>query len=379
MTDFAEPTSLTLDTEPTSPASGGGQPPMEQVMEPVKEEPRKPESVRDSLEKAAKSVNEKEAAATKEEKVEQATKEDSEKPADEPKAEEAAEDKPKAADAQEGDKTEAKPSEGKARIEPPARLLPKHRELWKSVPHELRAELVRLSDEDASERTRLTEHTQRYAEVAEFDDLARQNGGSLRQSIERIHHLENLLQQNPVAALNQIVLQSGLRKNDGQPLSFIELAHAVTRMEQGQYAQMINQPQQQQRPQENPEVAQLKAQMADMQKQHIEATVIGPFKNDHPRYDELELHIATILNSGMIPQSLSPDQKLAHAYDMADRLYPAQQDDVKAPDTERGGTSTSKSIKSTPGSVSDRTETNDKGKSIKDLLEDELRKSRLRG
>lgn len=369
MTDFAEtpsePLSTQIDTEAAPAASGGGRT--------TEVEPFKRESVRDSLDKAAKSV--KDEAEPKPEKVEEKPEE---KPEAEPKAEEAAQEKPKAADAQES-KDEPKPSEGRKHIEAPARLLPKHRELWKSVPHELRAELVRLNEEDAGQITQAKETTERYAEIREYDDLARQNGGSLKQSLERVRQLEDMMSENPIAALNQILLQAGPRKADGQPMSLFELASAITQAGPQGYQQMVQQ--QPQQPKEDPRIAQYEQQLIQMQHQQIMTNIIEPFKASHPRYDELEPYIASFLKTDIIPQSLSSDQRLAHAYDMADRLYPTQQEDVKAPDADdRGGTSTaSKSIKSTPGSFTDTFSDGDRKVSIREAIERAGKKVALRG
>src|SRR3546814_19579152 len=98
-------------------------------------------------------------------------------------------------------------------------------------------------------------------------------------------------------------------------------------------------------------------------------SIIDPFKRDHPRYAELEQDIAFFLQSGKIPTSLSPSDRLAAAYDMAERINPPSHAEHRAADIDglepdrRADTAFrgSKSIKSAPGSVSEDTEVTDKG------------------
>lgn len=373
MTDLAtaDPNPSTVIDDMPAPAASGGGAPSVPAEEPKDE---KPISIRDSLEKAAKDV------ASKPDPEAETPKD--EKPEVKPKAEEVAKEEPKAEGAQEGEAEEPKPSEGKKpSVEPPARLLPKHRDLWKHVPHDLRVELDRLSKEDEGERTRLTEQTQRYSEVAEFDELARSNGGSLKQSLERVRALEDMMGQNPIAALNQILLQAGPRKPDGQPYSLFEIASAIAQGGPQQYQQLVQQQPQRQQSQADPRVQQLEQEVATMRVAQLQNQIIEPFKAAHPRYDELSPYIASFLETDIVPKSLSPDQRLAHAYDMAERLYPVQQDTkIEANDTDRGGMSNgSKSIKSTPGSVSDSYDDGNRKVSIRDAIEAAAKKQALRG
>src|SRR3546814_5650354 len=74
------------------------------------------------------------------------------------------------------------------------------------------------------------------------------------------------------------------------------------------------QPQQQQA-QDDPRIAQLQQTIVQMQEQQLAATIIDPFKRDHPRYAELEQDIAFFLQSGKIPTSLSPsDRQIVRAH-----------------------------------------------------------------
>src|SRR3546814_3093057 len=99
------------------------------------------------------------------------------------------------------------------------------------------------------------------------------------------------------------------------------------------YQQMMAQAQQpqQQQAQDDPRIAQLQQTIVQVQEQQLAATIIDPFKRDHPRYAELEQDIAFFLQSGKIPTSLSPSDRLSAAYDKAERINPPSHADRKNP------------------------------------------------
>jgi len=70
----------------------------------------------------------------------------------------------------------------------------------------------------------------------------------------------------------------------------------------------------------------LSAQLENMNREKVESevhnSIIAPFRAEHPRYAELEPQMATILQSGLVPENLTPRQRLETAYDMAERLSP---------------------------------------------------------
>src|SRR3546814_16029092 len=68
-------------------------------------------------------------------------------------------------------------------------------------------------------------------QIREYDELAARNGVDLRQTLAEVKHLEDLMEANPLAALNAILLRSGPRKADGQPVSLFEMAaHIVQKI-----------------------------------------------------------------------------------------------------------------------------------------------------
>lgn len=357
-----ETLSTTIDTDPGPSAAGAGVP---KLAEPVND-------ARDDVAAAFKEADE--AAKVDEKPVD---KPDDKPKVDEKSAEKAVE-KPEAkaddkaaekAPVKDAEKPDAEPDDSKdekaeqksRHPDAPSKFLPRAKELWRNTPNEVKAEVDRVLREHGEEVGTLRKATERYEAIREFDELAQRNGRDLRDSLTRINQIENMMQANPIAGLNAILMEVGPRKADGQPFSLMEVAQFLQQQGPQGYQQIVSrQPQQQQQQAGNPEVEQLKQQIEQMQIQQASREIVEPFKAAHPRYDELQEDIAFFLQSGKIPAGLSPSDRLAAAYDMAERINPSSSvrpatDDEpptdRRADTDFGGSA--KSIKSSPGSVSE--------------------------
>ena len=398
MTDLATteaPVSTTLEINEPANVSGGGTPR-------IPEEPAKEPSLRDTIAAAAKESAKEESAPdadTDKDDSKAAGKAEAtkgpEKPQDGKEADAKAEDTkepakaaerapdgkfaPKQAEEQDT-KPEPKPT---GHIEPPKNFLPDAKETWRNTPRAVQRDVSNAIKQHEAEVAQYREVAERFAPLREFDELVRANGrAGLHETLAEVKQLEDMMSSNPIAALNQVLMRAGPRKPDGQAYSLYEVAQAVVNSGQDNYHQTVSQAsQQQQQPQEDPRVAQLEQQLAQVQHQQLAATVIDPFKADHPRYDELQEDIAFFLRSGKIPTSLSPHDRLEAAYDMAARINPASHDnDAAEPQASpeprnRAVTdlSGSKSIKSAPGAVSADMEP-DRGGSTRELLMQEMRR-----
>lgn len=359
----AETLSTTIDTEASPSAAGAGMPKIA--------EPDTPISARDDMAAAFKEADEAakpEAKDDKAGKVEPNAK-DAEKA---PVVKEEAKAEPDKVEAKDGEgeeksdpeKTEAKDETKSDRRHPdaPAKFMPRAKELWRNTPNEVKAEVDRVLREAEEETIRVRETTERYEAIRPYDELARQNGrAGIHESLEEVRQLEDLMQQNPIAALNRILMQAGPRKADGQPVSLFEMANHIVQQGPQGYQQMVaQQPQRQQ--QANPEVANLRAELAEIKVQQAAKDIIEPFAAKNPRYHELQDDIAFFLQSGKIPAGLSPTDRLAHAYDMAERINPSstvRTATADEPPTDRRAADfdgSAKSIKSSPGSVSEDVE-----------------------
>lgn len=354
----------------TTPGSGGGAPNLR-------------DTVADAVAKASEAADKADTAAKEEEPADAADKGDdktkgaeaSEKPAkgkgaedakEVPKAPERAADgkfqgKEKAEDvpAAAAPKTEESDT-GKRHIEAPAKFLPDAKETWRNTPRAVQRDVENAFREHEAEVTKYREAAERYEPIREFDELVRQNGrAGVHETLAEVKQLEDLMGTNPVAAVNHILQRAGPRKPDGSPVSLREFVQAVAQMDQQTYNRAVQPPQAQQQPQnDNTEVSQLRAEMAQLRAEQVAASVIAPFKATHPRYDELQGDIAFFLKSDKVPDSLSPHERLEAAYDMAVRINPASHDPEPAraqadPASDRRADepSAATSIKTAPGAV----------------------------
>lgn len=392
MEDLATaPLSTVLDAEPSPSPTGGGQ-------MSLSEPEAAPKSLREDIEAAFKEADQpkEEGDDPKPDKVDQPEKgekakdEGAEKPEaekSEPKEEKKPQDraadgkfaaKPDEAE-QPKDGEDKRPTQVEQGItQAPRTFLPDAKEKWANTPRAVQRDVENLIKEAEARDEQHRETTQRYDRLRDFDDLARSNGRDLRESLQQVHQFENMMSRNPVSALNMALMQVGPRKADGQPYSIYEVAQFVVQQGPEGYQQMMAQGQQTSQQQANdPRVEQLEQQLREMKVQTLTAQVIEPFKAQHPRYDELADDIALFLQSGKIPQTLSLHDRLAAAYDMAERVNPSSHV-LQAPDNDQGpGTdrradadfSGSKSIKSSPGSITETVDDQAKsGESIRDSI-----------
>lgn len=389
----AETLSTTLDTDAGPSAAGGGQ--VAEVAAPV--------SVRADLEAAFMEDAAKAPAAEKQAEPEKAPEDgkapdekqdkadkapeakDAKDAKDQPKPEDAKTERQRAEDGKfaRSEQREGEHREGKRFVEAPKNFLPAARDVWRNTPHAVQTEVARLVQEHEQTSEQTKQAVERYESLRHYDEVAKGNGRDLRESLERMSHVETLLQKNPLAGLNAILMEIGPRKADGQPFSLYEVAQFVSQQEPQSYQQMVAQGQEPPQPKEDPRIAQLQQQLAQVQEQTAQQTIIEPFARANPRYAELEQDIAFFLQSGKVPTSLSPYDRLAAAYDMAERINPPSHvgdqaaDGRGLADTRRADDdfSGSKSIKSSPGSVTETYDPEAKpGESIRDSLRAEARR-----
>lgn len=393
-----ETSSTTLDPGAVTPtAAGGGTPTI----------PNEAPSLRDSIEAAVKEVSqpevkdgetakpdkgaEPENGQAKPEKATEKLQADKaeEKPKEPAKTPDRAPDGKFSAKTDGGDGEKAEPGDQPTQVKQgtshaPARFLPDAKEKWANTPRPVQRDVENLIREREADVERYRETSERYERLRDFDELARSNGRELRESLEQVHQFENMMRQNPIAALNMALMEVGPRKGDGQPYSLFEVAQAVVQNGPEGYQRMMAQASQPQQQQEDPRVVQLQQQLRDVKMQSLTEQVIEPFRASHPRYDELADDIALFLQSGKIPATLSLHDRLAAAYDMAERVNPSSHAESQAsndpgpdPDTRRADPnfSGSKSIKSAPGSVTPDEEP-ERGGSIREQLERAIRTQR---
>lgn len=342
MTDETLNESLsTLITESTAIGTGGGTPPPDQAQ--AEDQADDKISIADVIRKEAKAQD---AAAKEEKKAEKAEPAPEDKAEaksgeqkTEVKAEAAAKEKEVAAEkpdeAGEGETAKAAQSEGKAdRI--PSRLLPKEREVWANVPNAVKAAWQRMETEHSEVAQKYEAAAKFHEELREYDEMAKAANTNIKTALDRYVAMDKRIAANFGEGVAEIARSFG--KNPTEAVAQFMRAAGVTPQQLGAYLQgqpaQPAQAQAQAQPKVDPvaaralqEVAQLKqmlqTQKVEQRQSQIVNEVVTPFASSHPRFAELQDDIAMFLNSGKIPTSLSPVERLEVAYDMAERINPA--------------------------------------------------------
>lgn len=238
----------------------------------------------------------------------------------------------KGATGQEG--SERRTSEGR-HPEPPARFLPEARAKWANVPNEVKAEFHRVSQEYEAETQQFKASHERYAQLKQFDDLARSNGRDLRESLTKVNEIENAMQRNPIAGLDAVLREVGPRKSDGSPLTIMDVAQYLTQNPQSYQPgapapQASHQPAQ---PQPNPEIARLTEQVNALVANQTILPVVEKFSEGKPDFEALSDTIEKILSEGIVDRlygtGLSLEQKLSEAYRIAGGQGPSSRSDTE--------------------------------------------------
>ncbi|WP_051767913.1 hypothetical protein [Sphingobium sp. DC-2] len=247
-----------------------------------------------------------------------------------------------------------------SQIQAPDKFIPSAKDVWRNVPGEVKGEIARVLKEHESEIQGAREF---IAPLVKYHQMAQQSGTTLDQALDRYVKMEQALRQDPAHGFRALL--ENMEMQPQEAIAQILRAFNVNpqqlaeHMAQQPHAYMAQAPRQPQQKPEDPRVGQLQEQLAQERANTLRTTVIEPFAASHPRYAELERDIAFFLQSGRIPQSLSLNERLEVAYDMAARINPASnvsepsaRDDGLAPQPSRVATdlSGSKSVRGAPSS-----------------------------
>lgn len=314
------------------------------------QEPQKPveeakpeKGSRNSVEKALDKIQAAEKVEKAEEEPAKPAKEDADPKPKEEKPEVAA-----PADDKAGKEATEKPRQSERRDypEPPSRFLPREKEVWRNVPHPVQQAVARMTQEHETEVSQYRQSHQEYETLRPFVERAKAGGTDLKTALESYVGMEDKLRSNPAEGFRTILANMNMQPYQaigsilqafGVP-PHIAAKHLADNPHMYAQQQVQPQPQQiqqaQQAPQQLPEVQQLQKQVEEMRQQQILDTVVAPFRQslgENDRFLELQDDIAFFLNSGKIPSSLSPIERLEAAYDMAERINPSSHTRQAAP------------------------------------------------
>jgi hypothetical protein len=192
---------------------------------------------------------------------------------------------------------------------------------WAATPESVRADTHRMFKEfkQASDYYKADHATMN--EIRHFHKMALEQGTTLQKALTNFVNMEHKLRADPIAGLDVIVNNLGLKTPDGQRLGLRDIAYYVLSQspEQLQQLQMGNQQQatHQQLGQLHQEIAGLKQTLEQMHNQQLHTytrSAVDQYALDKPRFDEL---------GTVIEQELRLGFDLDTAYRRAELLHPA--------------------------------------------------------
>ncbi len=239
--------------------------------------------------------------------------------------------------------------------EAPDRFNKLAKDAWKDVPVPVRAEIDRAISEMTAGIEKYKEPAERWNELAEFDEICRQNNTDLKTAFQRFNQAEQMLVENPMKGLDFLVQRTmGKSLNELAEQIVYEEPTAQTSQYETKISELQNQIAQQQ--------AEMQRITGALQEQEASRTQaqIDAFAAEHPRFEELRVIMGRQIQSGQA-------KTLEEAYEIAERINPApraQETGNPAPQTRKGA----KQVKGRTGSGSSRTQSPDP-KNIDDVFD----------
>lgn len=283
---------------------------------PELKEPAKPPSIRDALDKAAKTVEkqqaEKAAPAAKPEPKAEVKAEAKAAPDKDPATGKfVAKDKPAGEVAAKPD-AETAPA-AKSTYEAPKRFSEDAKKVWDTAPDPVKAEVSRMEREMTQGIEKHRAKAERDDTLTEFHDMAAKSGKDLKSVVAAYVGMENKLRTDLTGGLDEIVQQA-----TGGKYSLRDIA-----------AHVMGQTPEQNQSQDSATIRELKQTVARLQEQvggvtqtfqqqreHATLQEVTKFAEAHPRFEDLAEDIGFFMQSGRA-------KDLSEAYTLAERLNPA--------------------------------------------------------
>ncbi|SEN51181.1 hypothetical protein SAMN04489859_1008118 [Paracoccus alcaliphilus] len=324
MTDAPAPEMIPVEPSQPGPTALEGQMNIPEPETPEEQPEAKAEPV--EAEKPKKSLDDslKEAFKKGREAAERKAEAKAEKVEAKPAEEQPAEDKPAEPIAK--DNPQTKPT---AFREPPQRFDDSAKGEWEAVPESVRGNVHRMQRELETGIEKYRQQVAEYEEVRQYADMAKQSGTTLKAALDSYVGLEQALRQNPIAGLEQIVSNMGLKGPNGQPLTFRAIA-----------AHVVGQPQDKVTSQQDATIMQLRQQVQALtqqlggvqqhfQRQEVQQREAAAssewesFARENPRAEELQEEIADTLKKYPASDNITIRERLADAYAIVIARNPA--------------------------------------------------------
>ena len=207
--------------------------------------------------------------------------------------------------------------------EPPARFSEAGKRDWAGTPDNIRADVHRMQADFVKAYNHYKGAAEAFKPVKHFHEMAQQHGTTLERALTNYVGMEQKLRADPIAGLDQIVNNLGLKTPDGQRIGLRDISYHVLSQSPEQLRQLQMGNQQQAASHQigalHQEIAGLKNTLQQMHTQQqftYTRSAVDQFAESHPRFDEIGDQIQKELELGF---------DLETAYRRAELLRPATQ------------------------------------------------------
>lgn len=253
-----------------------------------------------------------------------------------------------------------------AGAEAPPRYSPQAKTDWATTPESVRAEVLRRETEMAAGIEKYRADATAFADLKEFDDLAKSTGTTMKEAMAKYVEFDRLLHKDFISGLDAICQNVGVSMADVAR----HVVKALDASADGSTPAPAATPQDQTIRALQKELSDLKASVGTVTKTFEEdrnVALLSPHvtafaaHEDHKRFAELENDIVDILNGKgkvRVSDTIPPLERLSEAYRLADWLKPAPAAPVIAkpatnPDPAAQTRKGSLSVSGAPGNGSD--------------------------
>ncbi len=207
--------------------------------------------------------------------------------------------------------------------QPLARMAEHGKRDWAATPESVRGEVHRMHAEFTKAANYYKGIHEAFKPIERYHRMAQEHGTTLERALDNYTSMEAKLREDPVAGLDVIINNLGLRTPDGQAIGLRDIAYHVLSQSPEQLRQLQQGNQQSAASQQigalHQEIAGLKNainQMHTRQQFTYTRSAVDQFADSHPRFDEL---------GALIEQELKLGFDLDTAYRRAELLRPAAQ------------------------------------------------------
>jgi hypothetical protein len=232
--------------------------------------------------------------------------------------------------------------------EPPNRFANHAKHEWSAAPESIRAEVNRMYEEFGKAYKVYKADFDEMQGLRPFQQLAKATGTTMAKALSSYVALEDKIRKSPLAGLDTVVQNLGLKTAEGQPITLRDIAYYIATLTPEQYAEVQRSNAEiatgRQIAPARQEIEQLKQSWQQAQEQqqfHYTRSAVDNYANAHPRLDEL---------GDLIEQEIKHGYDLDTAYRRANLLRPAGPAAQTRNPSAQTRPATDKSISGVPGS-----------------------------